>query len=210
MVRIIAAVDHPVELKGIRETVRETFGDVIMDEVRKGYDLLGTILHKEYDIVILDIVLPDIDGLDAVKEIKKKRARLPVLVIGAHPEEHYAIRVIKAGGSGYVSKRTTCEELTLAIRKVLSGKRYVDPALAEQMLLDFESNAEKLAHAKLSDREFQVACMLGKGKTVKEIMQELHLSVNTVRTYRARALSKMGVKATTELIHYAIKNSLVE
>ncbi len=210
MLRIIAADNHPIVLRGLKETIRESLGDVLFEEVHKGYDVINRIHGHEYDLVLLDIALPDINGLEVLKEIRKKRPRLPVLVLSMHPDEHYAMRVIKAGGSGYLSKRATCEELVQAMRKVLSGKRYVNPAFAERIVLDFESKTEKQPHERLSDREFQVACMIGQGKTIKEITQELHLSMNTVRTYRARVLEKMGVRATNQLIHYAVKHALVE
>ncbi len=126
------------------------------------------------------------------------------------PEEHYAVRAIKAGAQGYLTKRSTCDELVRAVRKILAGMRYVNPAFAEKMIFEFESNTERPPHEKLSNREFQVACMIGKGKTMREITEELRLSMNTVRTYRARVLKKIGVKATNELIHYAVKHALVE
>jgi DNA-binding NarL/FixJ family response regulator len=210
MLRIIIADDHPVVLKGLKEIIEEHFDDVTIDISSKGYELLNKINNNDYDIVLLDISLPDINGLEVLREIKKKKQKLPVLVLSMYPEEQYAARALKAGANGYLTKRSASDELVLAVRKILSGKRYISPAFAEKMMLDFESDTEKPPHENLSDRELQVLCMMGKGKAVKEIAGELHLSPNTVRTYRTRILEKIGVKGTSELIHYAITHSLTE
>lgn len=210
MLRALIADDHPVVLKGISGTLRENFEGITIDEVGRGYGVINKVNSCEYDFAILSISLPDIDGLEVLAAVRKKNSRLPVLMISIHPEEHYAVRAIKAGAQGYLTKRSTCDELVRAVRKILSGKRYVNPSFAEKMIFEFESNTERPPHEKLSNREFQVACMIGKGKTMKEITEELRLSMNTVRTYRARVLEKMGVKATNELIRYAVQHSLVE
>ncbi len=210
MLDVIVADDHPVVLKGIKGIMTENFSSITVDEARRGYDVISKVRDKSYDLAILDISLPDIDGLEVLREIKKKKVKLPVLIMSMFPEEHYAVRAIKAGAQGYLTKRSTCDELLKAVRRILSGQRYINPVFAEKMVLEFESDGERPPHEKLSHREFQVACMIGKGKTIKEITEELHLSMNTVRTYRARILEKMGVKATNELIRYAVKHSLVE
>ena len=210
MLRIIIADDHPVVLKGLKEIIEEHFDDVTIDTSSRGYELLNKINNNDYDIVLLDISLPDINGLEVLREIKKKKRKLPVLVLSMYPEEQYAARALKAGANGYLTKRSASDELVLAVRKILSGKKYVSPAFAEKMILDFESDTEKPPHENLSDRELQVLCMMGKGKAVKDIAGELHLSPNTVRTYRTRILEKIGVKGTSELIHYAITHSLTE
>ena len=210
MLRVIIADDHPVVLKGLKEIMLESFSDATIEETGRGYKLINNIQNNDYDLVLLDISLPDINGLEALKEIKKKKPKLPVLVISMYPEEQYAIRALKAGGQGYLTKQSASDELVVAVRKILSGKKYVSPAFAEKMVLDFESDADKPPHEKLSNREFQVMCMFGKGKTMKDISEELCLSINTVRTYRVRILEKMGVKGTNELIHYAITHGLSE
>jgi len=210
MLRVIITDDHPVVLKGLKEIISEGFGDVAIDVSSKGYELLSKINNNDYDIVLLDISLPDINGLEVLKEIKKRKRKLPVLVLSMYPEENYAARALKDGAQGYLTKRSASDELVLAVRKILSGKKYVSPAFAEKMMLDFESDTEKLPHEDLSDRELQVLCMIGKGKTVKEIAGELGLSTNTVRTYRTRILEKIGVKGTSELIYYAITHNLTE
>jgi DNA-binding NarL/FixJ family response regulator len=210
MLRIIIADDHPVVLKGLKEIIVEHFDDVTIDTSSRGYELLNKIDNNDYDIVLLDISLPDINGLEVLREIKKKKPKLLVLVLSMYPEEQYAARALKAGANGYLTKRSASDELVLAVHKILSGKRYISPAFAEKMMLDFESDTEKPPHENLSDRELQVLCMMGKGKAVKEIAGELHLSPNTIRTYRTRILEKIGVKGTSELIHYAITHSLTE
>ena len=210
MLRVIIADDHPIVLKGLKEILSEGFDKVMLDGTTTGYELMNHVQNNQYDVVLLDISLPDINGLEVLKEIKKKKPKLPVLIISMYPEEQYALRAMKAGAQGYLTKRSASDELVLAIRKILSGKRYVSPAFAEKMLYDFESNAEKLPHERLSDRELQVLCMIGEGKAVNQIAGELHVSANTVRTYRTRILEKIGVKGTSELIHYAITHRLAE
>jgi DNA-binding NarL/FixJ family response regulator len=207
---MIIADDHPVVLKGLKEIITESFDNVTIEEAVTGYEFMGKVLSNDFDVALLDVSLPDINGLEALKEVRKKKPKLPVLVISIYPEDQYAVRAMKAGAWGYVTKRTASTELVGAIRKLLSGRRYVSPNFAEQMVLDLETDAEKRPHEKLSERELQVLKVIGKGKSVKEIAEELHLSANTVRTYRARILEKIGVKGTTGLIHYAITQRLVE
>ena len=210
MLRFVIADDHPVVLKGLKEILSESFDDVIIDGTTTGYELMNNVQKNQYDLALLDISLPDINGLEVLKEINKKKPKLPVLIISMYPEEQYALRAIKAGARGYLTKRSAPNELVLAVRKILSGKRYVSPAFAEKMLFEFESDAERPPHEGLSDRELQVLCMIGGGKAVNQIAQELHLSANTVRTYRTRILEKIGVNGTGELIHYAITHRLAE
>ena len=210
MLRVIITDDHPVVLKGLKEIISEHFDDVIIDVSSQGYELLSKISNNDYDIVLLDISLPDINGLEVLKEIRKRNRKLPVLILSMYPEENYAARALKGGAQGYLTKASASDELVLAVRKILSGKKYISPAFAEKMMLDFESDTEKPPHEKLSDRELQVLRMIGEGKAVKEIAGELHLSTNTIRTFRTRILEKIGVKGTSELIHYAIAHSLTE
>ncbi len=210
MLRVIIADDHPIVLKGLKEILSEGLDDVLLDGTTTGYELINKVQNNQYDLVLLDISLPDINGMEVLKEIKKKKPKLPVLIVSMYPEEQYALRAMKAGAQGYLTKRSASDELVLAVRKILSGKRYVSPAFAEKMLYDFESNVEKLPHERLSDRELQVLCMIGGGKAVNQIAGELHVSANTVRTYRTRILEKIGVKGTSELIHYAITHRLAE
>jgi two-component system invasion response regulator UvrY len=210
MLRVIIADDHPVVLKGLKEIIMEHFDDVAVDISFRGYELLNKIIDNDYDIVLLDISLPDINGLEVLREIRKQKRKLPVLILSMYPEEDYAARALKDGAQGYLTKGSASDELVLAVRKILSGKRYISPAFAEKMMFEFESDTEKAPHENLSDRELQVLRMIGKGKAVKEIAAELHLSSNTVRTYRTRILEKIGVNGTSGLIHYAITHNLTE
>jgi DNA-binding NarL/FixJ family response regulator len=210
MLRVVIADDHPVVLKGLKDIMLESFLNVTIDEASKGYELMQKVQNNDYDLVLLDISLPDIHGLEVLKEIKKRKPSLPVLIISMYPEEDYAVRAIKAGARGYVTKRTASDELVEAVRKILSGKRYVSPDFAQKMLLDFESDAEKPVHEGLSTRELQVIARIGKGKATRQIAEELNVSANTVRTYRTRILEKTGLKGTSELIHYALTHGLTE
>jgi two-component system invasion response regulator UvrY len=210
MLRVIITDDHPVVLKGLKTIISEGINDTTIDVCSKGYDLLSKISNNDYDIVLLDISLPDINGLEVLKEIKKKKQKLPVLMLSMHPEENYASRALKCGAQGYLSKGSASDELLKAVRQILSGKKYISPAFAEKMILDFESDMEKPLHENLSNRELQVLSMIGSGKAVKEIAGQLHLSANTIRTFRARILEKIGAKGTSELIHFAMTHNLTE
>lgn len=210
MFRIIITDDHPVVLKGLREIISEGFNDATIDLCSKGYELLSKISNNDYDIVLLDISLPDINGLEVLKEIKKRKRKLPVLMLSMFPEENYAAHALKGGAQGYLTKGSASDELLKAVRQVLSGKKYISPAIAEKMMFDFESDTEIPLHENLSNRELQVLSMIGQGKAVKLIAEELHLSTNTIRTFRGRILEKIGAKGTNELIHYAIAHNLTE
>lgn len=210
MLRVVIADDHPIILKGLKEIITEHFDDVTVDITLRGYELLTKIRDNVYDLVILDISLPDINGLEVLKEIRKMKRKLPVLVLSMYPEEEYANRALNGGAHGYLTKISAPDELLVAVRKILAGKKYISPAFAEKRMFDFESETEKPPHENLSNRELQVLRMIGKGKAVKEIAEELHLSINTVRTYRIRMLEKIGVKGNGELIHYAITHGLTE
>ncbi len=144
MLRVIIADDHPVVLKGLKEILSEGFDKVILDGTTTGYELMQHVQKNQYDLVLLDISLPDINGLEVLKEIKKKKPKLPVLIVSMYPEEQYALRAMKAGAQGYLTKRSASDELVLAVRKILSGKRYISPAFAEKMLYDFESMQKNL------------------------------------------------------------------
>jgi DNA-binding NarL/FixJ family response regulator len=162
------------------------------------------------DVVLLDISMPGRSGLEILQQLKRAHPALPVLVFSVHPENQYALRAFKAGASGYLTKDSIPEELVTAIRKVVRGGRYVSPSLAEHLVLEVTTGADKPPHASLSDREYQVLCLLASGKTVTEIAKELALSVKTVSTHRSRILAKMRMKTNAELMHYAIRHRLVE
>jgi len=210
MIRILIADDHTIVRKGLKQIIAETSDMVVADEAKNGQEVLEKVWKNRYDVVVLDISMPGRSGLDILKELKNQRPKLPVLVLSMHPEEHYAARVLRVGASGYLTKESAAEELIAAIRKVSQGRKYVSSSLAEILAFDLERDAEKPLHKTLSNREYEVMCMIASGKTVKEIGEELSLSVKTISTYRARILEKMEMKTNAELIHYAIKNKLVE
>jgi len=210
MIRIIIADDHPIVRAGMKQIISEAADMSVADEAGDGRQLLNKIRAENFDVVILDITMPHIDGLDVLKQLKIERPRMPVIILSIHPESQYALRVLKAGASGYVTKTSAPDELITAIRKVHRGGKYISPSVAEKLAFQLEADFEEMPHEALSDREYQVLCMLASGKTVTEIADELALSVKTVSTYRSRILEKMDMKNNAELIHYAVQNKLVD
>jgi len=210
MIKVLIVDDHPVVRKGLTQILCEEPDVEIAAEAKTAAESLDMVKEKEWDVVVLDITLPDRSGLEALKDIKAIRPDLPVLILSMHPEDQYALRVLKAGAAGYVNKDSASEELVKAVRKVVGGGRYVSPFMAEKLAVVVGGDYEKPLHEGLSDREFQVMCMLASGKRLKEVAAELCLSVKTVSTYRARILEKMGMESNAELTYYAVKNGLVE
>lgn len=210
MLRVLVADDHAVVRQGLKRILMEEFGPVTFGEACNSQELMEAIRKQEWDILILDITMPGKSGLDALKEIRQIRPGLPVLVLSMHPEDQFAVRVLKAGAAGYMTKERAPEELISAIKKALAGGKYVSSSLAERLAFNLEEEGEKTPHEMLSDREYEVLCMIASGKTVGEIADILYLSVKTVSTYRARILEKMKMRTNAELTHYAIKNRLVE
>jgi len=209
MIKILVADDHVIVRQGLKQIVADTHDIVVAGEASDGHEVLGQVLKNDYDVVLLDITMPGRSGVDILKELKSRKPDLPVLVLSVHPEEQYAVRLLKAGAAGYLPKECVSEELIAAIRKVSLGGKYVSPYMAEKLAFDLETGAEKLPHQALSDREYQVMCMIASGKTVKEIAEELLLSTKTISTYRTRILLKMRMKNNAELIRYAIENRLL-
>ncbi len=210
MIKILIADDHAIVREGLKQIVAETPDMVVADEASSGHEVLDKVRNNEYTVVVLDISMPGGDGLNILKQIKKEKLKLPVLVLSVHPEEQYAVRVLKAGAAGYLTKESAPGELISAIRRVSSGRKYVSSLLAEKLAFDLQSEGETSLHETLSDREFQVMCMIASGKRVKDIGEELCLSVKTISTYRSRILEKMRMKNSAELTHYALKHGLVE
>jgi len=210
MLRLLIADDHPVFRQGLRQIIKETSDMSVTYEVSEGFEVLNAVRAGCCDAVLLDISLPGINGIDILKQLKKERPGLPVLMLTMHPEEQYAIRALKAGASGYLTKESTPDELVLAIRKVSAGGKYVSTSLAEKMAYELERTDEQALHGTLSDREYQIMLLIASGKTITEIAGELSLSIKTISTYRARILEKMGIKNNAELTYYAIKNQLVD
>ncbi len=209
MIRILIVDDHVMFREGLKQILAKHRDMNVAGEVGNGTDALQSVRSDGYDVVVLDISMPGRSGWDILKEIKLENPGLPVLILSMHPEDQYAIRMLKAGASGYISKESVPEELILAIRKVASGGKYVSPALAEKIAYALDRHSDKLPHQLLSNREFQVMSMLASGKSLKEIAEELSLSEKTITTYRARILEKLNLRNNVELTHYVIENKLL-
>jgi DNA-binding NarL/FixJ family response regulator len=210
MIKILIADDHAVVRRGLKQIVSETPDIIVTGEASTGYEVLDKVRGNDYDAVILDISMPGGDGLNILKQIKKEKPKIPILVLSVHPEDQYAVRALKAGAAGYLTKDSAPGELISAIRRVSCGRKYVSSQLAEKLAFDLETDRGKQLHEKLSDREYQVLCMMSSGKMAKEIATDLCLSVKTISTYRSRILEKMRMKNNAELTHYAIKHGLIE
>ena len=209
LLRILIVDDHAVVRQGLKHILAEDFREAVFGEAQNGTELFRYLHQQVWDIVILDINMPGSSGLDLLKDIKQDHPGLPVLVLSMHSEEQYAIRVLKAGGSGFMTKDLAADELVVAIRKVLTGGKYASPAVAEQLLFQVETDRDKLPHETLSDREFQVLCLIASGHTPTEIAASLALSIKTISTYRARILAKMNMRNNAELTHYVLENHLL-
>jgi two-component system invasion response regulator UvrY len=210
MIKVLIADDHTIVREGLKQIFLETDDISAADEAGDGQEVIRKIEKNHYDIVLLDISLPGKSGLDVLKDIKAIKPNLHVLVLSMHPEEQYAIRSLRAGASGYLTKESAASELIAAIRRIAAGRKYITSSLAERIAVEMEYETDGPLHEALSDREYQVLCMIASGKSVKEISKILSLSVKTVSTHRARVLKKMNMKQNAQLIRYAIKNSLVD
>ena len=210
MLRILVADDHEILRKGLVKVLAETLQPIKIDEARNGQEAMNKVLKGEYDLVVLDIKMPGKSGMDVLKEIKHHQPKLPVIILSMHPEEQFAIRAIRAGASGYLTKECAGDELVLAIRKALKGERYISGSLAEILAGGLDSDPEKPLHEILSDREYQVMRMIASGKPVGAIAKELCLSAKTISSYRTNILLKTGMKNNAEITHYAIQNKLVD
>jgi two-component system, NarL family, invasion response regulator UvrY len=208
--RILLADDHTVVRRGLKQILVEEFKGAAFGEARNAHEALDLVRNGHWDIVVLDITMPGRSGLEVMREIRKLCPRLPVLVLSIHPENQFAVRVLKLGAAGYMTKESAAEELVGAIKKVLAGGRYVSTSLAETLARNLSSGAVKRPQELLSDREFQVLRLIASGKIVSEIARELALSVKTISTYRTRILDKMGLRNNAELMHYAMQHHLVE
>ncbi len=206
MIRVFVADDHAIVRKGLRQIIEETPEFELAGEAANGEEVLKLLTKIECDVLLLDLSMPGRSGVDVIQTIRDLKPRLPILVLSAFPEDQYAVRLLKSGIAGYMNKEAAPERLVVAIHKVVAGGKYVSPELAERLATDLSSPSEKLPHELLSDREYRVLCMIGEGKSVSQIAQELLISVKTVSTYRSRILEKMGLHTTSELIRYAIKN----
>ena len=209
MLKILVADDHPVVRMGLKQILSETKDMMVADEAQTGQEVLKKAIKNDFDVILLDISMPGKNGLDILRELRNKRPKVPVLILSIYPEDQYAVRVLKLGAAVYLTKESAPEELTNAIRKVSQGRKYISPSLAEKLAADLEFDSEKAPHETLSDREYQVLCLLATGKRLKDIAEQLDLSIKTISTYRTRILDKMQMHNNAEMIRYALNNKLV-
>jgi len=209
MIRILIADDHAIVRKGINQILSEGFPDAEIDEVANAEAMISKIMESEWDVIISDLSMPGRSGLEAIPQIKQINPKLPVLIMSIHSEDHYAIRVLKAGGSGYLSKDLAPDELVTAVKRVLTGKKYITANVAEKLASMVDKDETTPLHQMLSDREFTVLQLLGSGKSLSEIAESMILSINTVSTYRSRILVKMNLKNNTDITLYCIENKLM-
>lgn len=210
MIRILVADDHPTVRRGVVHLLRETFKTAQFGEVATAPETLEKVRQEKWDLLILDIGLPGRGGLDVLHELKRAKEAPPVIIHSIYPEEQFAVRAIKAGAAGYLTKESAPEELVHAVRQVLGGGRYISGSLADKLAVELAAGTSRPPHELLSDREFTVLRLLASGNTPTQIAQELSLSVKTVSTYRARILEKTGMRSTAELIRYALEHKLTE
>jgi two-component system, NarL family, invasion response regulator UvrY len=209
MTRALIVDDHAITRVGLRRILSEIAQPVIVGEAATGAEALALATSQQWDIVMLDISLPDRSGLEVLKAIKKARPALPVLVLSMYPVDQYALRVLRAGGAGYLTKESAPDQLLEAVRKVTAGMRYITPEVAECIAQDWNRSPVKSVHETLSDREFEVMRLIVSGKSVGDIAKELSLSAKTVSTYRTRVLQKLHLRHNAELTHYAVINNLI-
>lgn len=210
MIKVLIADDHAIVRQGLKQIVADTKDIAVVGEVSRGQEVLAEVLQNDYDIVLLDIAMPDRSGLDTLKDLKRLRPHLPVIMLSMYPEEQYGARALRAGAHGYLPKESAPDELIEAVRKVAQGGRYISSSLAERLAFEIGPDDAKPPHLSLSDREYQVMVMIASGSTVNEIAQELMLSIKTISTYRSRILEKMKMTKNAELMRYAIENRLVD
>ena len=208
--RVLIADDHAIVRGGLKEILVRHMEGMECGEAENAEQALTQVQHHPWDLLILDITMPGRSGLDILKDLKSASPQLPVLILSMHSEDQYAKRALKAGAHGYLKKESAPEELIHAVRKLLAGGRYVSPTLAEQLARDLHESADRPIHDRLTVREFEILVMIGSGKAVSQIAEELHLSVTTVSTHRAHVLEKMNLATTAELMRYAFRNHLVD
>jgi len=210
MIRILIADDHAIVRAGLKQFIAEEQDMTVAGEATTGAEAVAFVRASDCDVVLLDIAMPDTNGVDTLRQLKQIKPALPVLILSGYPEKQYALNLLRTGASGYINKETASEQIVAAIRAVTQGRKYVSPAVAEVLVDDLGGDPNQPPHASLSEREFQIFCKLAAGKPVSKIADELFLSVKTVSTYRARILQKMDMKTNADLTYYAIKNQLIQ
>jgi DNA-binding NarL/FixJ family response regulator len=210
MIKVFITDDHSLIREGFKKLLKDEMDINVVGEAGNAGDAMDYVLNNDLDVVILDLNLPDKSGLDLLKEIKVLKPGLKILILSMHPEDRFALRVLRAGASGYITKESAGEELVKAIRKVYNGGKYVSESLAEMLAFEVQGGTDKPIHEILSDREFQVLQLISSGKTLAEIADMLSLAVTTVSTYRSRILEKLNLHSNADLIHYAITNKLLD
>ena len=208
--KVLIADDHSIVRKGLKQLVTSMEEISTVAESIDGIETMSKIEKNKYDLIIMDISMPGLSGMDVLKKMKEANNKSSVLILSVHPQEQYAIQAFKLGASGYLCKDSIYEEIQAAIRKILSGGKYISSVLAEKIILSENMDGTGLLHEKLSEREFQIMCMIARGKSVKKISEELLISDKTVSTYRSRILEKMGMNTNADLTYYAIKNNIIE
>lgn len=209
-VRILVVDDHYVVRQGLKGILQEHYAAVEFGDAANAQEALELTWKQEWDLILLDIAMPGRGGLDLLKDLRQSFPKLPVIVLSMHPEEQFAIRVLKLGAASYIRKDSAGQELVKGVEAALRGAKYITPSIALQLASNLERNDEGPSHLSLSDREYQVLCLLASGKTVKEVGYELSLSVKTISTYRTRILEKMGLRNNSQLMRYAVQNRLIE
>jgi len=210
MIRILIADDHAIVRAGLKQFIAGEKDMVVSGEAADGMETLACVRKGECDVVLLDISMPGKNGIDTLRQLKRSRPDLPVLILSAYSEQQFAVSLLRAGASGYISKESASEQLVTAIRTVIGGGKYVSPSVAQVLVSDLSSDTDKPLHATLSKREFQIFYRLASGESVSRIAEELFLSVKTVSTYRARILEKMQMNSNSDLTYYAIKNHVID
>lgn len=210
MIRVLLADDHKIVRAGLKELLSETGDIAVAGEANDGTEALARIREDEYDVAVLDMSMPGRSGIELIRQVKQEKPRLPILVLSMHSEEQYAVRALKAGASGYLTKESAADQLVTAIRRIAAGGAFVTPETAQRLALDLNGAAATAPHTLLSDREFQVFRFIAGGKTVSDIAKQLSLSVKTISTHKTRIMRKMGLANQTELIRYAIEHRLLD
>jgi two-component system invasion response regulator UvrY len=210
MIKILIADDHPIVRMGLKQVVGDTANVRVVDEAGTGEEVLSKVSANKYDVILLDVTLPDMSGLDVLKRIKQMKPNMPVLILSIHPEKYYAVQALRAGASGYVTKNRAAKELIEAINKVATGGKYISASLAEILASNLNVGLEIPSHQKLTHREYEIMLLIASGVTLKEIAHKFSISTKTVSTHRFRILKKMGMRNNADLIHYGIENQLLE